>query len=31
VIHGRGRVIVDLACVIADGAEVISDFRVMGD
>ena len=23
--------IADLACAIADGAEVISDFRVMGD
>src|SRR6266513_5220791 len=30
-IHDRGRVIADLACVIADGAGVISDFRVMGD
>jgi hypothetical protein len=30
-IHDRGRVIADLACAIADGAEVISDFRVMGD
>ena len=30
-IHDRGRVITDLACAIADGAEVISDFRVMGD
>ena len=29
--HDRGRVLVDLACAIADGAEVISDFRVMGD
>jgi hypothetical protein len=26
-----GRVLADLACAIADGAEVISDFRVMGD
>jgi hypothetical protein len=31
VIHDRGRVIADLACAIADGTEVISDFRVMGD
>ena len=30
-IHDRGRVIADLACAIADGAGVISDFRVMGD
>ena len=30
-IHDRGRMIADLACAIADGAEVISDFRVMGD
>jgi hypothetical protein len=30
-IHDRGRVTADLACAIADGAEVISDFRVMGD
>jgi Transposase DDE domain group 1 len=29
--HDRGRVLADLACAIADGAEVISDFRVMGD
>ncbi len=28
-IHDRGRVMADLACAIADGAEVISDFRVM--
>jgi hypothetical protein len=27
-VHGRGRVLADLACAIADGAEVISDFRV---
>ena len=27
----RGRVFSDLACAIADGARVISDFRVMGD
>ena len=27
----RGRVFADLACAIADGARVISDFRVMGD
>jgi hypothetical protein len=25
--HDRGRVLRDLACAIADGAEVISDFR----
>ena len=30
-IHDRGRVTADLACAIADGSEVISDFRVMGD
>jgi hypothetical protein len=30
-IHGRGQVIADLACAIADGSEVISDFRVMAD
>ena len=30
-IHDRGRVLADLACAIADGAEVISDFRVIGD
>jgi hypothetical protein len=30
-IHDRGRVLADLACAIADGAEVISDFRVLGD
>ena len=30
-IHDRGRVMADLACAIADGAEVISDFRVMAD
>src|SRR5437879_4791785 len=29
--HARGRVFSDLACAIADGARVISDFRVMGD
>jgi len=29
--HDRGRVAADLACAIADGARVISDFRVMGD
>jgi hypothetical protein len=29
--HDRGRVLADLACAIADGAQVISDFRVMGD
>jgi Transposase DDE domain group 1 len=30
-VHDRGRVPADLACAIAGGAEVISDFRVMGD
>jgi hypothetical protein len=30
-VHDRGQVLVDLACAIADGGEVISDFRVMGD
>ena len=30
-VHDRGRVLADLACSIADGGEVISDFRVMGD
>jgi hypothetical protein len=30
-IHDRGQVLADLACAIADGAEVISDFRVMTD
>jgi len=30
-VHDRGRVLADLACAIAGGAEVISDFRVMGD
>jgi hypothetical protein len=30
-VHDRGRALVDLACAIADGAEVISDFRVMAD
>lgn len=29
-VHDRGRVLADLACAIADGPEVISDFRVMG-
>jgi hypothetical protein len=29
--HDRGRVLSGLACAIADGARVISDFRVMGD
>ena len=29
--HDRGRVLSDLACAIACGARVISDFRVMGD
>ena len=30
-VHDRGRALADLACAIADGAEVISDFRVVGD
>ena len=30
-IHDRGRVTADLACAIADGSEVISDFRVLAD
>ena len=30
-VHDRGRVLADLTCAIADGAEVISDLRVMGD
>ena len=30
-VHDRGRVLADLARAIADGAEVISDFRVMAD
>jgi hypothetical protein len=30
-VHDRGRVLADLACAIADGAEVISDFRVISD
>ena len=30
-VHDRGQVLADLACAIADGAEVISDFRVIGD
>lgn len=30
-IHDRGRVATDLACAIADGSEVISDFRVLAD
>jgi hypothetical protein len=30
-VHDRGRVLADLACAIADGAEVIGDFRVMAD
>jgi hypothetical protein len=29
--HDRGRVLADLACAIADGARVISDFRVVSD
>jgi hypothetical protein len=30
-VHDRGRVLADLACAIADGARMISDFRVMSD
>jgi hypothetical protein len=30
-VHDRGRLLADLACSIADGARVLSDFRVMGD
>jgi hypothetical protein len=30
-VHDRGQVMADLACAIAGGAEVMSDFRVMGD
>ena len=30
-VHDRGRVVADLACAIADGARVISDFRAMSD
>jgi len=30
-VHDRGRVVADLACAIADGTRVISDFRVMSD
>jgi len=30
-VQDRGRVLADLACAIADGARVISDYRVMGD
>jgi hypothetical protein len=30
-VHDPGQVLADLACAIADGAEVISDFRVMAD
>jgi hypothetical protein len=30
-VHDRGRLTADLACAIADGARVISDFRVMSD
>jgi Transposase DDE domain group 1 len=29
--HDRGRVVADLACVIADGGRVISDIRVLAD
>jgi hypothetical protein len=28
-VHDRGRVLADLACAIADGARVLSDFRVI--
>ena len=31
VVHDRGRVLADLACAIAGGAEAVSDFRVIGD
>jgi hypothetical protein len=30
-VRDRGRVMADLACTIANGGEVISDFRVMGE
>jgi hypothetical protein len=30
-VHDRGLVMADLACAVADGARVISDFRVMCD
>jgi hypothetical protein len=30
-VHDRGRVLADLAYAIADGGEVISDFRVIVD
>jgi Transposase DDE domain group 1 len=30
-VRDRGRVTADLACAIADGSEVISDFRVLAD
>src|ERR1700755_1031912 len=30
-VHDRGRVLAGLACSIADGAEAVSDFRVIGD
>ena len=30
-IHDRGRVLSDLACATADGAEAVSDFQVIGD
>jgi Transposase DDE domain group 1 len=29
--HDRGRVLADLACVIADGARAVSDFRLLAD
>lgn len=30
-VHDRGRVLADLACAVAGGSEVISDFRVLAD
>lgn len=30
-VHDRGRVLADISCAIADGARVISDFRVITD
>ena len=30
-VHDRGRVLADLACAIADGTQVITDFRVLAD
>jgi hypothetical protein len=29
--HDRGRVLADIACVIADGGRAVSDFRVLAD